>query len=392
MTVFLCQKILKGNFFTLKSSKILTNYVRKSPKKGNVSNYTKVNKKVLDENRKEQKQMKMNMTQWIDDAIAADKKKAFPVLSFPSIQKMGITVKDLISSSDLQAKGMKIVADETPNSAASVSLMDLSLEAEAFGATVHFSDDEVPTVTGAIVSSEEEADALQVPEIGAGRTQIYIDAIEKACKLITDRPVFAGVIGPFSLAGRLMDVSEAMIYCYEEPEMVETVLEKCTEFLIKYINEYKKVGANGVLVAEPLAGLLSPSLEEEFSSVYMKKIIDECQTDEFAVGYHNCGNSVVQQIDSIIKNGSRMLHFGNAIDMADIVPKVPENILVMGNVDPAGQFRNGTVDSIKAETKAVMDKCASYKNFVISSGCDIPPLSPWENIQAFFDAVDEFYA
>ncbi|MCR5666198.1 MAG: uroporphyrinogen decarboxylase family protein [Eubacterium sp.] len=336
--------------------------------------------------------MKMNMTQWIDDAIAADKKKAFPVLSFPSIQKMGITVKDLISSSDLQAKGMKIVADETPNSAASVSLMDLSLEAEAFGATVHFSDDEVPTVTGAIVSSEEEADALQVPEIGAGRTQIYIDAIEKACKLITDRPVFAGVIGPFSLAGRLMDVSEAMIYCYEEPEMVETVLEKCTEFLIKYINEYKKVGANGVLVAEPLAGLLSPSLEEEFSSVYMKKIIDECQTDEFAVGYHNCGNSVVQQIDSIIKNGSRMLHFGNAIDMADIVPKVPENILVMGNVDPAGQFRNGTVDSIKAETKAVMDKCASYKNFVISSGCDIPPLSPWENIQAFFDAVDEFYA
>ena len=34
------------------------------------------------------------------------------------------------------------------------------------------------------------------------RTGIYLDAIAEAKKLITDRPVFAGVIGPFSLAGR----------------------------------------------------------------------------------------------------------------------------------------------------------------------------------------------
>ena len=64
-------------------------------------------------------------------------------------------------------------------------MMDLSLEAEAFGSTVHFSDDEVPTVTGSIVHSEEEADALKVPEIGAGRTQIYIDAIGKAVELVS---------------------------------------------------------------------------------------------------------------------------------------------------------------------------------------------------------------
>ena len=210
---------------------------------------------------------------------------------------------------------MKIVADATPEAAASVSMMDLSLEAEAFGSTVHFSDDEVPTVTGSIVHSEEEADALKVPEIGAGRTQIYIDAIGKAVELVQDRPVFAGVIGPFSLAGRLMDVTEAMIYCYDEPDMVHTVLEKATEFLIKYINAYKAVGANGVLVAEPLAGLLSPSLEEEFSCDYMKKIVEATQTDDFLVCYHNCGNCTVQQIESITQNGCRVLHFGNAIDM-----------------------------------------------------------------------------
>lgn len=336
--------------------------------------------------------MKQNMMEWVDNTLAAEKKQGFLVLSFPAIQKMGITVKELIASSDLQAQAMKIVADATPEATASVSMMDLSLEAEAFGSTVHFSDDEVPTVTGSIINSEEDADALQVPEIGAGRTQIYIDAIEKAVKLIDDRPVFAGVIGPFSLAGRLMDVSEAMIYCYDEPDMVHTVLEKVSEFIIKYINAYKAVGANGVLVAEPLAGLLSPSLEEEFSCEYMKKIVEATQTDDFLVAYHNCGNCTVQQINSIAQNGCRVLHFGNAIDMADIMPKIPADIVAMGNIDPAGQFRNGTPESVREETLNLMEKCASYPNFVPSSGCDIPPLSNWDNVQAFFDALNEFYA
>ncbi len=335
--------------------------------------------------------MKRNMMAWVEETLAAKEKQGFLVLSFPAIQKMGITVKELIASSELQAQAMKLVADETPKAAAAVSMMDLSLEAEAFGSTVHFSDDEVPTVTGSIVNSEEDADALQVPEIGAGRTQIYIDAIEKAVALIEDRPVFAGVIGPFSLAGRLMDVTEAMIYCYDEPDMVHTVLEKVTEFTIKYINAYKAVGANGVLIAEPLAGLLSPSLEEEFSCDYVKKIVAATQTEDFLVAYHNCGNCTVQQINSIVQNGCRMLHFGNAIDMADMMPKVPANIIAMGNVDPAGQFRNGTPESVKAATLALMEKCGAYPNFVPSSGCDIPPMSDWNNIQAFFAALDEYY-
>lgn len=333
----------------------------------------------------------MNMKQWAADVLASEKKKALPVLSFPSIQKMGITVAELINDSDKQAEGMKIIADSFPT-AASVSLMDLSLEAEAFGSEIRVSDDEVPTVIGSIVSTEEEAEALKVPEIGAGRTQIYIDAIEKACKLITDRPVLAGVIGPFSLAGRLLDVSEALIYCYDEPDMVHMVLEKATEFLINYCKEYKKVGANGIVMAEPLAGLLSPSLAEEFSADYVKQIVDAVQDDEFIVVYHNCGNSTIKTIDTIVTNDCPMYHFGNAIDMEEMMSHIPENLIAMGNVDPAGEFRNGTPESIYARTKEVMEKCCKYKNFVISSGCDIPPMSPWENISAFFKAVEDFYS
>ena len=46
---------------------------------------------------------------------------------------------------------------------------------------------------------------------------------------------------------------------------------------------------------------------------------------------------------------------------------------------------------VKTATKEIMAECCTFDNFVISSGCDIPPASPWDNIDAFFAGVKEFY-
>ena len=91
--------------------------------------------------------MKRNMKKWLFDLREAQTKKAMPILSFPAVQLMGISVKELISDSAKQAQGMKLIADRTKASA-SVSLMDLSVEAECFGSDIIVSEDEVPTVRG----------------------------------------------------------------------------------------------------------------------------------------------------------------------------------------------------------------------------------------------------
>lgn len=334
--------------------------------------------------------MRRNMKLWLSDMIAAEKKKALPILSFPSFSLLGVSVKELISDSDLQAKGMALVAKRT-DSAASVSLMDLSVEAEAFGAEIRVSDDEVPTVIGRLVHDEDEADALAIPTVGDARTGLYVESIRKACELITDRPVLAGIIGPFSLAARLLDVTEIMMDCYDEPDMVHTVLEKCTAFLVEYAKAYKAAGADGIVMAEPVSGLLSPALEEEFSSPYVKEIVDAVQDDGFIVIYHNCGDNTPRMTESILSTGSAAYHFGNAVDMAEMMEKFPADVPVMGNVDPAGVLRQGDRQTVREATLSVMKRCSAYKNFVISSGCDIPPATPWENIDAFFAAVEEYY-
>ena len=120
----------------------------------------------------------MNMHKWLADVKASSTKKPFPILTFPCVQLMDITVRELISDSDNQAKGMKAIADRV-DSLAAVSYMDLSLEAEAFGADIKVTDEEVPTVIGTLVPDEEAAEALQVPSLENGRIGIYLEGMKK---------------------------------------------------------------------------------------------------------------------------------------------------------------------------------------------------------------------
>ena len=316
----------------------------------------------------------------------SEKKRALPILSFPATQKMGVTVEELVKSAPLQAEAMALIARETDTLAA-ISLMDLSVEAEAFGAQVRFTADEIPAIIGQLVSDEDEADALEVPGLDAGRISIFVDAVKLAREKIADKPLLAGMIGPYSLAGRLMDVTEIMYTCYDEPETVHKVLDKATQFLISYGAAMKEAGADGIMMAEPLAGILSPDMAEEFSMPYVKRIIDALQSDEFAVIYHNCGDSVASMLDGVFAQGAAAYHFGNAVDMETVMKAAPEDALCMGNIDPAGQFANGTPESMTEATRDLMQRCGQYRNFVPSSGCDIPAHAKWENIQAFFKAL-----
>ena len=328
-----------------------------------------------------------DMKKWVADVIASPKKQAVPVLSFPSVQLMGVSVKDLVSDSAVQARGMIEVAKRCPTGA-SLSMMDLSVEAEAFGAAVKFSEDEIPVIVGSIVNTKEDAAALVTPEVGAARTGVYVAAIEKAAQEIQDRPVLAGCIGPLSLCSRLLDMSQLLVNCRRAPEINHIVLEKATEFLIRYAKSFKEVGANGIVIAEPVAGLVSPKVMKEFSAKYCKRIVDEVQDDSFIVIYHNCGEAVPKMVPEIIEIGAAGVHFGDAVQMAELVEQFPADVLVMGNISPVHCFLNGSVESMKQATAELLERCGKHPNFVISSGCDIPPTTPWENIDAFFEVVE----
>lgn len=139
-----------------------------------------------------------------------------------------------------------------------------------------------------------------------------------------------------------------------------------------------------------LAGLLSPNLIDEFSTPYVNKIREAVEDENFIVLYHNCGN-IVPLLENVKNIDAALYSFGNAIDIEETLKVFPSDKMIIGNIDPAGTIRNGNPELVRKETLELMERCCKYPNFVIASGCDIPPMSPLENIQAFFDAVEEFY-
>ena len=62
----------------------------------------------------------------------------------------------------------------------------------------------------------------------------------------------------------------------------------------------------------------------------------------------------------------------------------------MGNIDPVGIFKMATPEKVRSETLTLLQNTSKWKNFVLSTGCDVPPYVPMENIAAFYEALDEY--
>lgn len=330
----------------------------------------------------------MNMQSWTQEIIGNPQRVAIPIMTHPGIEYIHKTVRDAVTNGQVHYEAIQALCDKYPSAAATV-IMDLTVEAEAFGAEIVFPENEVPSVSGRLLADEAAIGSLEVPALNKGRIPQYLKANMLAARNINDRPVLAGCIGPYSLAGRLYDMSEMMMLLYINPEAAFTLLRKCTDFILRYCMALKATGVNGVMMAEPAAGLLSNDDCLQYSSVFIKEIVDAVQDENFSVVLHNCGNTG-HCTAAMVHTGAAAYHFGNKIDMMEALKEVPADALAMGNLDPVSLFKMATPEKMKAETLQLLEATANYPNFVLSSGCDTPPHTPAENIEAFFDALNEF--
>ena len=331
--------------------------------------------------------MRMNMERWIRQVIQQREVAAVPIMTHPGIEMGGRTVREAVSDGTVHYEAVMRLCERYP-SAAACTIMDLTTEAECFGAEIEFSDIAVPAVRGRLLNDTKDISRLKIPSLASGRIPEYLKANLLAAEKISDRPLFSGCIGPFSLAGRLYDMSDIMVLICEEPDAAHELLSKCTEFILKYCLALRETGANGVMMAEPAAGLLSNEQCVDFSSLYVKYIVQKVQTPEFSVILHNCGNTG-HCTKAMVETGAAMYHFGNKCAMCEVMEDVPPTALGMGNIDPVSIFKEALPSQMKQAVKTLLNNTRKFPNFVLSSGCDTPPHTPIHNIDAFFEALRE---
>lgn len=322
-----------------------------------------------------------------DAILSSNRRVALPVLTYPGGQLTGGTVREMVHDPVKQVAAQFALHDRFLTEAL-FSAMDLSVEAEEFGAEVQFSDDEVPAVTCRLVTDFESVSKLPVPTQGGGRTRVYLKTIELLKQRSPGIPVIGGCIGPFSLAGRLFGVSEALLATAMEPEAISLLVEKAATFLTGYVKAFREAGADAVIMAEPTAGLISPSSVEAFSSPYVRAIREVVETPDFQVILHNCG-ARMNHLQAKLTSGAQILHFGKPMDLVAALDAVPADVVVGGNLDPADVFLKGNPSSVARITASLLAATAGKRNLFLSSGCDIPFATPLENLGAFFNIVHQ---
>ena len=309
-------------------------------------------------------------------------------MTHPGIELIGSTVLRAVTDGQTHADAICALNEAFP-AAAVTAIMDLTVEAEAFGAEIRFSENEIPNVIGRLVEDADAVAALEVPGLDKGRVPEYLKANRIVASRVKDKPVYGGCIGPFSLAGRLFDLSELMMAMYVEPETVTMLLDKCTAFLTAYVRAMKETGISGVIMAEPAAGLVSNDDCFTYSSAYVRKIIDAVQDDKFKVILHNCGNTG-HCTDAMVRSGASAIHVGNRADMVAVLQAAPAGLPVLGNIDPVGIMQQAAPDQVYAAVSDLLEKTAAFDNYILSSGCDVPPHTPIANIKAFYRALADY--
>jgi uroporphyrinogen decarboxylase len=124
----------------------------------------------------------------------------------------------------------------------------------------------------------------------------------------------------------------------------------------------------------------------EFSSVYIRQIVEAIDDNQFTLVLHNCAAKPVH-LPAVIASGARALHFGAPMDLGAALELAGSDRVVCGNLDPSGVFLQSKPEQVAELVHALLQSHSSRRNFVISSGCDVPVGTPLANLDAFFDAA-----
>ncbi len=263
---------------------------------------------------------------------------------------------------------------------------DMGVEAEALGAGVNFyshhTDVVYPTISGKVSEKILELD-LQIPDLAkAGRIPLVVDAIGRLKDEIGDQvAIGAWVLGPYTLAGQLVDIGDLAKMAFKKTKVVSEILEKIGDALIQIAKIYREAGADYITVREMGAGpdilsprmfknLIRPQLERVFAGLDSPKIL------------HICGdtNTIVEEMALC---GADAISVDQVNDVAESRKKLGPDVVILGNFDPYGVVVAGKPDDID---NAVKESIANGVN-ALWPGCDIFPTAPWENMEALMAAV-----
>ncbi len=304
-----------------------------------------------------------------------------PLLGAPGTKLTNTTLKENLLNADVQFNSLlKLYEKFEPD--IMLPFMELTVEADTLGMGINFPENDNPAVKEHKVSTKEDFEAVVRNYKGISkRMKVFTDVINKMSKNFPSSVNnLAYVIGPITLVGELMGVEQVCMATVMDPDFVRKQLEFSVKVISDYSNALIDAGADGIVVLEPTAMLLSPPSYAEFSLEPFKELLDKANSKNLIL--HICGNTK-HLVEGMCKTGTTGLSLDAPMDFEALKEQVPDNIALIGNVDPVNVMLTGTPEKVESETTKLINKMSHSDNFILSTGCDLPMDTPMENIDAF---------
>jgi uroporphyrinogen decarboxylase len=303
-----------------------------------------------------------------------------PLMGYPGTQLTHSTIKQNEFNWGLHSWTIHELSERFEPDAI-FSMMDLAVLANALGLPVRFPLEESPSIEYPLVKQLIDLYRfLPLDPLKDGLVMAFVETMKFMNRTI-DIPKGAYVIGPFTLTGLLMGATEVAVATIKDPGLVIGVLEFCTGMISRYAQALVAAGADIIAILEPTAVMLSPEAFWEFSGQFVKRIIEEIPVIPML---HICGNTT-HLIPSMVRTNAQAISLDSLVDLPAIAQGIPESVFLGGNIDPVRVMLQGTPEQVRQETSRLLEHMAPYPNFILSTGCDLPPETPLKNIEAFME-------
>ncbi|MBF0559475.1 MAG: methyltransferase [Nitrospirae bacterium] len=268
--------------------------------------------------------------------------------------------------------------------------VDLCVEAEAMGCAInvypHAEGILYPTIKEKLIHKEDEMDITLPSDLASkGRVKLICDAI-KLLKADIGNDVVVGsyVLGPFTLAGQVMELNDLLKLSFKKVDKVAKLLDLMADAIIIVAKEYEKAGVDFITVREmgATSDVLSPRVFKNLILPPLQKILKELTASSVL---HICGktNDIVT---FMMEAGPSAISVEQKNDVAETRKKLGKDALIFGNYDPYNVLVSGDENLVRSTMRQCIDNGVS----AVWPGCDIWPTVPPQNMRAMMDEIKNY--
>lgn len=264
-----------------------------------------------------------------------------------------------------------------------VSCIAETREAPDCGATVEYFEDQPPSVveSRALLADKTRLAGLRAPEPEEGpRMTDRLRGVALLKERVgNDKIVEGWVEGPCGAAADLRGIGSLMTDFYDDPAFVRDLFEYVLEVGLRFARAQVEAGADLVGVGDPAASLVGPRIYRESVWRFEKRLVDGIHAAGGRARLHICGNtrSILAEMGAL---GCDVVDLDSLVPMTEGREKMPAGQVLLGNLDPVRDLKDGTPDSIRAAVAECQRRAGTQ--YIVAAGCEVPRDTPAANVQA----------